>query len=170
MGETIGLVPKGFSQQVHTLKLSTAASTNEPSTWHELNQNPSGIWDAIEPFFRVRDDIVKWLQESGPDLSIFTKPIAEISEAIDKMVFAALAEIVGPILGDLRQQLEVEKERLLREEKASTKDPESDIFASGSTATNPSHSQIAKDHFDCVLNIPAGKIGFLLFLPLSFIC
>ena len=71
-----------------------------------MNRNPSSIWDAIEPYFRVRDDLVKWLQESVPDLSILTKAVAKISAEIDKMVFAALAAVVGPTLGDVRQQLE----------------------------------------------------------------
>lgn len=158
----MGLIPDGFNQKVQSLKSSTAASSTQRLTWQEVNNNPSGIWNTIEPFFKVRDDIVKWLQESGPDLKFLTNAIAEISAAIDKMLFAALAQIVGPILGDIRQQLEIEKESLLKEEKAAAKDPESDIFSSGSKATNPSHSQIAKDHFDCVLNIPAGNLRRLL--------
>ena len=156
--DSIGLLPKGFSQSVQSLKVSTAASNTQPSTWQEVNKNPSGIWDTVEPFFKVRDDFVRWLQESGPDLSIVTNVIAEISAAMDKMIFAALAEIIGPILGDVRQKLEIEKESLLKEQKAAANDADSDIFSSGSKATNPTHSQIAKDHFDCILNIPAGKL------------
>lgn len=158
MAGPMGLVPDGFNQKVQSLMSSTAASSSQALTWQEVNKNPSGIWNTIEPFFKVRDDMVKWLQESGPDLKFLTNAVAEISAAIDKMLFAALAQIVGPILGDVRQQLEVEKESLLKEEKAAAKDPESDIFSSGSKATNPTHSQIAKDHFDCVLNIPAGNL------------
>ena len=154
----IGILPNGLSQSVQSLKVSAAASNTQPSTWQELNKNPSGIWDTIEPFFRVRDDFVKWLQESGPDLSILTSAIADISAAMDKMIFAALAEIIGPVLGDVRQQLEIEKESLLKEQKAAATDAESDIFSLRSKATNPTHSQIAKDHFNCILNIPAGKI------------
>lgn len=157
MGESTRLVQKGFSDKVRSLQSSIAATNSQVSTWHEVNQNPSGIWDAIEPFFSVRDDFVKWLQQRELNLDIITKTVAEISEGIDKMVFAAIAVVVGPILGDVRQQLEIEKERLLAAEKAAAKDAENDIFASDSTATNPTHSQIAKDHFDCVLNIPAGN-------------
>ena len=157
MGKSIGLqLPPALSQNVESLKSSPASKTNQGSTWQEVNRNPSGIWDAIEPFFRVRDDLVKWLQASVPDLSILTQAVAKITAEMDKMVFAALAAVVGPILGDVRQQLEIEKEQLLKDEKASLKNPENDIFSLSDKATNPSHSQISKDHFDCVLNIPAG--------------
>lgn len=161
-GKIIGLqLPPELSQKVESLKSSPASKSDAGSTWQEVNRNPSGIWDAIEPFFRVRDDLVKWLQESAPDLDILTQAVAMISAEIDKMVFAALAAVVGPILGDVRQQLEIEKEQLLKEEKASLKNPENDIFSLSDKATNPSHSQISKDHFDSVLNIPAGMKPYL---------
>ena len=156
--DSLGLLPKELSQCIQALKVSTAANRAQPFTWQEVNKNPSGIWDTIEPYFQARDDFVKWFQQSGPDLSIFTNAIAGISAAMDKMIYAALAEIIGPILGDVRQQLEIEKESLLKEQKAAANDAESDIFSSGSKATNPTHSQIAKDHFDCILNIPAGEL------------
>ena len=161
-GKSIGLqLPPDLSQKVESLKSSSASKPDQGSTWQEVNRNPNGIWDAIEPFFRVRDDLVKWLQESVPDLSILTQAVARISAEIDKMVFAALAAVVGPILGDVRQQLEIEKEQLLKDERASLKNPENDIFSLSDKATNPSHSQISKDHFDCVLNIPAGIKPYL---------
>lgn len=162
MGKPLGLsLPSGLSQNVESLKSTPASKADEGSTWPELNRNPSGIWDAIEPFFRVRDDLVKWLQETAPDLGIFTEAVARISAEIDKMVFAALAAVVGPILGDVREQLEIEKEQLLKDEKGSLKNPENDIFSLSDKATNPSHSQISKDHFDSVLNIPAGINPYL---------
>ena len=162
MGKALGLsLPSGLSQNVESLKSTPASKADEGSTWQELNRNPSGIWDAIEPFFRVRDDLVKWLQETAPDLGIFTEAVARISAEIDKMVFAALAAVVGPILGDVREQLEIEKNELLKDEKASLNDPENDIFSLSDKATNPSHSQISKDHFDSVLNIPAGINPYL---------
>ena len=161
-GKTLDLqLPTGLSQNVELLKSSPASKSDQGSTWEEVKRNPSGIWDAIEPFFRVRDDLVKWLQETAPDLGIFTEAVAKISAEIDKMVFAALASVVGPILGDVRQQLEIEKEQLLKEEKASLKNPENDIFSLSDKATNPSHSQISRDHFDSVLNIPAGINPYL---------
>ncbi|KAK0513269.1 hypothetical protein JMJ35_004255 [Cladonia borealis] len=162
-GKILGLqLPGDLSQKVESLKSSPASKSDQGSTWEEVNRNPSGIWDAIEPFFRVRDDLVKWLQETAPDLGIFTEAVAKISAEIDKMVFAALASVVGPILGDVRQQLEIEKEQLLKEEKASLKNPENDIFSLSDKATNPSHSQISKDHFDSVLNIPAAQVAALV--------
>ena len=157
MGESVHLLPSGFSQKVQSLESSPATTNSRTWSWREVNENPSGIWDAIEPFFRIRDDIVGWIQNNALDLEFFVSAIAEISGAIDKMLFAALAKIVGPILGDVRQKLEIEKDFLIQQAGAAAKDPESDIFPSGSKATNPSHSQIAKDHFDCVLNIPAGN-------------
>ena len=33
------------------------------------------------------------------------------------------------------------------------------IYAPGSTFDNPTHSDIAKDHFDDMLNEPAGKVA-----------
>ena len=155
--QKIPFLPADLRNGVQSLKSSSAATGQQTVLWTELNKNPSGIWDAIEPFFRIRDDIVRWLQDTAPDLKFLTEPIAALSNAIDEMLFAALANIVGPILGNLRNELEKMKEDLLRTQKAAAKNEQSNIFEPGSTASNPSHSQIAKDHFDCILNIPAGQ-------------
>ena len=58
---------------------------------------------------------------------------------MDKTIFAALAEITGPILGDVRQELEMEKVSLLKDPKAAAHDAESDIVSSNSKAANPTH-------------------------------
>ena len=69
----------------------------------------------------------------------------------------ALGSILGPVIGSFRKGIEEERTILLQKEETTSKDPESDIISPGSTATNPIHSQVSKDHFDCILNIPAGK-------------
>ena len=56
-----------------------------------------------ETILKVLEDIVKWFQESGLDLKFLTNVVAELSAAIDKMLFASLAQIVGPIFEDVRQ-------------------------------------------------------------------
>ena len=155
--QKIPFMPADLKNGVQSLKSSPTATGQQTVLWTDLNKNPSGIWNAIEPFFRIRDDIVRWLHDTTPDLKILTEPIAALSDAIDRMIFAALANILGPILGNLRDELEKMKEDLLETQKAAAKNEQSNIFDAGSTATNPSHSQISKDHFDSILNIPAGQ-------------
>lgn len=97
VGEFLRVIPSNLVQQLKSLKFSTAATGKQEATWKEVNQNPSGIWDAIEPFFSVRDSIVRAIREAGPNFRFVVKPIAEISAKIDEMLFAALAAILGPV-------------------------------------------------------------------------
>lgn len=118
----------------------------------------STLWSKIQPVFQVRDDLAKWIASIGT-LTWFGEKTAAIlgrvSDAVDKMLFAALGNFIKPVLWSVRKQIEEERAALLEKEKNANQDPECDIFSHKSTATNPTHSQIAKDHFDCILNIPA---------------
>ena len=111
------------------------------------------MYKDIEPFFKLRDDITKSIDPQ----TLLGKVLGSLSASVDKLLYGALSSILGPVIGSFRKQIMEERTMLLQKEETTSKDPESDIFGPGSTATNPTHSQVAKDHFDCILNIPAGK-------------
>ena len=65
--------------------------------------------------------------------------------------------MLKPIMKDVRRFLEEQRQALIEKEKQQAKDPEADVFVPRSTATNQTHTMLAKDHFDSILNNPAGK-------------
>lgn len=84
---------------------------------------------------------------------------AAISEALDKLIFSVLSVFVSPVLEKLREILGTEKDNLTEKEKREVSNNKKEsIFDSGSKASDPTHSQLAKDHFDTVLNTPAGEV------------
>jgi hypothetical protein len=152
--ELVGVkVPPTIYAQLEGLKSSTSGTEINAMKWDDLKDTPNTMWKDIEPFFKLRDDIAKSIDPQ----TLLGKFLGSLSASVDKLLYGALSSILGPVIGSFRKQIMEERTILLQKEETMSKDPESDIFGPGSTATNPTHSQVAKDHFDCILNIPAGK-------------
>ena len=86
--------------------------------------------------------------------------LATISAAIDKLVLLVLGIFLTPVLVDFRRALKDQEQRLLLADQRSRRlAGEQTIFDLGSTNTEPTHSQLAKDHSGHALNSIAGRIA-----------
>lgn len=150
----LAIIPQYAIEKIDGLRDSTNETKAEVPDWGGWQKAPNMLWEAIEPVFRLRDDIVKWVREN---LAIpVVKDVAiQISELLDELVFAVLAIYMKPVLENFRDILTIEKNRLTEKDKAAKK--ELSIFSAGSSCSDPTHSQLSKDHFDNILNPPAGK-------------
>ena len=151
-----GLTP---SFETDILKIQKAAANPQPATWGELDSKPERLWQSLEPVFKLRDDIVKWVYDHLTVRAV-QDAIAAISAAVDKLVYMILGIFLGPLLSEFSKVLkDREQDLLVQDQQARTATGEYSIFEGDSTATDPTHSQLAKDHYDNELNEIAGRVA-----------
>jgi hypothetical protein len=56
-----GLTP-GFEKDI--LRIQKAAADPCPAAWGDLDEKPELLWESLEPVFKLRDDIVKWVYDN----------------------------------------------------------------------------------------------------------
>ncbi len=131
------------------------ASNPKPADWGMLQEAPDLLWDSIEPFFRLRDNIIRWTYDHLTVRAV-QDALAAISTAVDRLVYTVLGVFLRPLLGQIAAALqEQEAELLTRERAMRTKT----VFELGSDVQDPSHSELAKDHYGHPLNELAGRVA-----------
>ena len=152
-----GVNASGFDSDIGMVAKSAANS--KAADWGELTKAPELLWQAIEPVFRLRDNIVMWISENLK-IKAVQDAVASISTALDKMVYYVIGIFLGPVLIEISQALKDQKEELLIKDRESRKArAELSIFADKSTLTDPTHSELCKDHYDNDLNEIAGRLA-----------
>ncbi|KAK8079032.1 hypothetical protein PG994_002839 [Apiospora phragmitis] len=130
----------------------------------EMKENASGItnpnllWQSIEPVLFLHDRMKKWLQESaqesepqGPEQST-----NQLGEYTDQLVYKFLAVMLESAVKELRNAVKAAKDRVDEE---AAKAASAAVYEDGSDTSDPSHSDLSKDHFSNVLNQPAGLVA-----------
>ncbi|KAG5982853.1 hypothetical protein E4U55_001260 [Claviceps digitariae] len=116
------------------------------------------LWQAVEPIFFIHDRMKKWLTEE----SYTSDPLEEnttgtqLGATTNRFVFEFLGLIIESSVKELRNALRAAKVRV--DEEAAQSDSAA-VYEDGSTASDPSHSDLSKDHFSNVLNPPAGLVA-----------
>lgn len=146
----------GADDFVDDITSISKTATQNPADWGKLNDTPSLLWEQVQPVFKVRDKIVRWVYDHLT-VDAIANAIAAISTALDKLVYAVIGVFVGPVLKDISQVLQIQSEQLLiKDQQVRLQSGEQSIFDDNSTATDPTHSQLCKDHYDHPLNELAG--------------
>lgn len=141
------------------IKSISKFNTQEPADWGKLNETPAMLWEALQPIFKVRDKIVRWVYDHLT-IDAVANAIAKISTAIDKFIYAALGVVLSPVLKDISGVLQQQStELLVKDQQVKSQQGEGSIFDSKSKATDPTHSQLCKDHYDHPLNALAGRVA-----------
>lgn len=84
--------------------------------------------------------------------------IAAISTALDKLVYMVIGVFLGPVLRDISGVFSQQAEHLLiKDQEVRLQKGEQSIFEETSTATDPTHSHLCKDHYGHDLNELAGE-------------
>lgn len=150
-------LPPEIVNKLNTLKEFKPTGGAASLDWYGAIKDPDLLWQQIKPVIEIHDDIHRWID----DIQILPKSVVElvakISNAADTLLFQQLPPYLKPLIRSMREFLEEQRKSLAEQEKKSAKHPEADVFAPQSTATNPTHTMLAKDHFDCILNNPAGR-------------
>lgn len=115
------------------------AQTYDPST-SNLAEGPHALWETMEPVLVFHDLARRFLIEHQEELRVplLSDAVRRLSALIDDLVYKVLAVFVEPSIEAMRQAVKASKEAI----EAADKDQKHyiDIFAEGSTASDPSHS------------------------------
>lgn len=141
-------------QQLDTIRLifSKAKGMTEDVPGDGIDAN--SLWETIEPMFYFHDRISKWLQE-GEENAEEQRSGGKIGDYSNQLVYKYLAVMVESSVKELRKALKAAKDRVDEE---AAKSQSAEVYEEGS-ASDPSHSDLSKDHFSNVLNRPAGLVA-----------
>ncbi|KAM0343780.1 hypothetical protein ACHAPU_008208 [Fusarium lateritium] len=146
-------------QQLETIGvLFQKAEEDKKTTTAESSLDANQLWNTIEPIFYLHDRIKKWIQERTEQHD--AQPLSEESSSqlgkyTDQLVFKYLSLMIESSIMQLRNALKAAKERVDAEAAKSTS---AEVYLDGD-GSDPSHSDISKDHFSNVLNQPAGLVS-----------
>lgn len=120
--------------------------------------NPNFLWQSIEPVFYLHDRMSKWLQEGTEEREQSTADMStnQLNDYTNQLVFRFLAVMIESSVKELRNAVRAARDRVDEEAAKSTS---AKVYDDGSDASDPSHSDLSKDHFGNVLNQPAGLIA-----------
>lgn len=116
------------------------------------------LWQAIEPILYLHDRVSKYLQEDTEDASDSTQDYShgQLGEYTNQLVFKYLAIMIESSVRELRNAVRAARDRV--DEEAAKADS-AQVYRPNTDASDPSHSDLSKDHFSNVLNQPAGLVA-----------
>lgn len=150
-------------QQLETVgilfqKAEDSAKTDKESATAESGLDANLLWQTIEPIFYLHDSIKKWIQdrtEQNDAEPLTEEASTQLGKYADQLVFKYLSLMIESSIMQLRNALKAAKERVDAEAAKSTS---AEVYQDGD-GSDPSHSDISKDHFSNVLNQPAGLVS-----------
>ncbi|KAH7024995.1 heterokaryon incompatibility Het-C [Microdochium trichocladiopsis] len=156
-------------QQLDALRsIFQKAEQDEAGSVHSVDEddsspvqiaNANALWSAIEPIFYPHDRIKKWLQEGDEEETeeqAGDQATNELGDYTTQIVWRFLAMMIESSVKELRNAVRAAKEKVDQE---AAKSHSAEIYRAGSDASDPSHSDLSKDHFSNVLNQPAGLVS-----------
>lgn len=116
------------------------------------------LWQTIEPVIYLHDKVSKYLQEDQEDAEESTQDLShgQLGDYTNQLVFKYLAVMIESSVRELRNAVKAARDRVDEE---AAKSDSAEVYQSGSSASDPSHSDMSKDHFSNVLNQPAGLVA-----------
>lgn len=116
------------------------------------------LWQTIEPVIYLHDKVSKYLQEGQEDDEESTQDYShgQLGEYTNELVFKYLAVMIESSVRELRNAVKAARDKVDEE---AAKSDSAEVYQLGSSASDPSHSDLSKDHFSNVLNQPAGLVA-----------
>ncbi|KAJ8119326.1 hypothetical protein ONZ43_g3703 [Nemania bipapillata] len=139
-------------------KENVETNTHNPADGITDAANPSFFWQAIEPAFYLHDRMSKWMQESAQESGEIglDESRSQLGDKTNQLVFQFLTVIIESAVKELRNAVKAAKEKVDEE---AAKSSSAAVYQDGSSASDPSHSDLSKDHFSNVLNQVAGLVA-----------
>lgn len=146
--QAVGEIFKKYSPEMD----DSSSTTSEKSA-----MDASLLWQAIEPVLFLHDRVSKYLQEGAEDAEESSEDIShgQLGEYTNQLVFKYMAVMIESSVRELRNAVRAARDRV--DEEAAKADS-AQVYLGGA-ASDPSHSDLSKDHFGNVLNQPAGLVA-----------
>lgn len=117
------------------------------------------LWQAIEPVIYLHDRVSKYLQEDQEDTEESTQDYSsshgQLGDYTNQLVFKYLAVMIESSVRELRNAVKAARDRVDEE---AAKSDSAQVYIDAN-ASDPSHSDLSKDHFSNILNQPAGLVA-----------
>ncbi|ORY76025.1 heterokaryon incompatibility protein Het-C-domain-containing protein [Protomyces lactucae-debilis] len=145
---------QGISQESDNLRKSSG--TRDRGTagqmYAEANTDADEIFRKIYPVMAFRDRLMKGLSAFFEKIPGLNALIDKISESLTVWVLSTIQPFISPLVTKVTGGL-AEGSALV-----TAKDDQLAVF-NDPHCSDPTHSMLAKDHFSCYLNGPAGKVA-----------
>lgn len=151
--EAVGEIFKKYSP---SSKNTNSKQENGKAAAHVTDANI--LWQTIEPVIYLHDKVSKYLQEDQEDVEDSTQDLShgQLGDYTNQLVFKYLAVMIESSVKELRNAVKAARDRVDEE---AAKSDSAEVYQPGSSASDPSHSDLSKDHFSNVLNQPAGLVS-----------
>ncbi|KAL5529525.1 hypothetical protein ACEPAG_5510 [Sanghuangporus baumii] len=106
------------------------------------------IWDVLA----WRDDLVRTISSAIESIPGLSDLLDELMDAINECVYTLLSPIIVPLAKEVTLALKEESQAVIDMEQ------QYEVF-DNPKASDPTHSILAKDHVDLILNQPAGRVA-----------
>ncbi|KAG5951608.1 hypothetical protein E4U53_002684 [Claviceps sorghi] len=158
-------------EQLETVQMIFQKARDSPSSTPEPDHDGAEsvdsvvdaniLWQAVEPILFIHDRMKKWLTEEShtSDQMEGDTTGTKLGATTNRFVFEFLGLLIESSIKELRNALRAAKVRV--DEEAAQSDSAA-VYEDGSTASDPSHSDLSKDHFSNVLNPPAGLVATVI--------
>lgn len=156
----------GILEQLDTINKIYEQAKDDRLSVHSVDDGHDGesiasipdstlLWQAIEPVLFFHDRMKKWVHETtGADAS--NADGALVNDYSNQVTFQLLNTIIQSSVTELRNALKAAKSKVDEEAAAAES---AAVYESGSEASDPSHSDLSKDHFCNALNPVAGMVA-----------
>lgn len=149
-----------IEKQIDAIEKIAGDGSNNPAKYNPADSSEPmpDLWKTIEPVFKLHDDVQKWLMENEDLFRVpwLSDALDNIGNYMNAVVYKFLAVLLEPSLQETRNAVKAARDEAFQAGRLS------DTFQEGSTDSNPSHSDIAKDHFSNLLNQPAGLVATVI--------
>ncbi|KAF8599907.1 heterokaryon incompatibility Het-C [Ceratobasidium sp. AG-I] len=116
---------------------------------------PEGAQQLVFEVLKWHDEIAQVVTEIIQHIPALEYLLGTLADVMTIYVYATLEPLLSPILQNLTAQLQ-------EASAAITNTPDQQDVFTNPGASNPSHSLLSKDHFELILNEPAGKVAIVV--------
>lgn len=130
-------------------KIDSLNHSGEPS------MDPEEIIERIYPFIEFRDNLMKKVEAFFEAVPLLPELKQNVADSLTLFIMGNIQPILEPIINTIIDSIHEGTEVVVNDDEQFRvwNDPDYD---------NPTHSQLAKDHFATYLNEPAGKIATVI--------
>ncbi|KAH8921224.1 heterokaryon incompatibility Het-C [Atractiella rhizophila] len=107
---------------------------------------------ALINALRWRDGVMRDIQKTVENIPGLEAALEELTDTINLFVYSTIQPYISGILSSVSDALSTGSREVINQ------DDQYEVF-NNPRASDPSHSQISKDHFDNILNDPAGRVA-----------
>ncbi|KAM0755942.1 Het-C-domain-containing protein [Meredithblackwellia eburnea MCA 4105] len=130
--------------------IRTRAQQGDPAT-----MSPQELHAQLWQVLTFRDNVVKGIERTIEKIPGLSSIVEKIVDSVNRFIFTTLEPLLKPVMGQATTALQLGSAQVINNE------DQFEVFDKPN-ASDPTHSYLSKDHFNLILNEPAGKIATII--------